>query len=122
MFINPSVGEADRSLRVIAEVKNPSGELKGGLFVKGRIVTGSRTGVLLVPRDALSAWDVVARKAKLFIAAGEKAALREVQTGLVTESGVEVISGLKPGETYIVRGAFNVKAGDRLLIARPKGA
>ncbi|MCE5262050.1 MAG: efflux RND transporter periplasmic adaptor subunit [Deltaproteobacteria bacterium] len=122
MFINPSVGEADRSLRVIAEVKNPSGELRGGLFVKGRIVTGSRTGVLLVPRDALSGWDVVARKAKLFIATGEKAALREVQTGVVTESGVEVISGLKPGETYIVRGAFNVKAGDRLLIARPKGA
>ena len=123
LFINPSVGEADRSLRVIAEVKNPSGELKGGLFVKGRIVTGSRDGVLLVPREALSAWDVVEKKATLFVAAGEKAALREVRTGLVTEAGVEITAGLKLGETYIVRGAFNVKPGNRLIIiARPKGA
>lgn len=122
MFINPSVGEADRSLRVIAEVKNPAGELKGGLFIKGRIVTGSRKGVIFVPRDALSAWDVVGKKARLFVAAGEKAILREVRTGLVTEAGVEIVSGLKSGETYIVRGAFNVKEGDRLIIARPKGA
>jgi len=120
MFINPSVNEADRSLRVIAEVRNPGGELKGGLFVKGRIVTGSRDGVL-VHREALSAWDVVGKKARLFVAAGEKAVLREVRTGLVTEAGVEILSGLASGETYIVRGGFNVKEGDRLIIVRPKG-
>ena len=50
----------DRSVRVIAEVPNDPEVLKGGLFVKGRIVTGSRTGVLLVPRTALLAWNVAA--------------------------------------------------------------
>jgi hypothetical protein len=65
---------------------------------------------------------VVGKKARLFVAAGEKAVLREVRTGLVTEAGVEILSGLAPGETYIVRGGFNVKEGDRLIIVRPKGA
>lgn len=120
-FINPAVSEADRSVRVIAEVNNASAELKGGLFVRGRIVTGSRQGVLLVPREALMGWDVAGKKARIFVAAGERAAGREVRTGLATETGVEISSGLKPGETYIVRGAFNVKENDRLIIApKPK--
>ncbi|MDP1990187.1 MAG: efflux RND transporter periplasmic adaptor subunit [Syntrophales bacterium] len=122
MFINPAVNEADRSVRVIAEVNNAAGELKGGLFVQGRIVTGKRDGVILVPREALSGWDVAGRKARLFIVEGDRAKSREVRTGLATESGVEITAGLKPDETYVVRGAFNVKEGDTLIIARKQGS
>jgi len=122
MFINPAVSEADRSVRVIAEVDNPAGELKGGLFVLGRIVTGKRDGVVLVPREALSGWDVVGKKARLFLVEGGLARSREVRTGLVTQGGVEITAGLKPEETYVVRGAFNVKEGDPLLIARKQGS
>ena len=118
MFINPAVNEADRSVRVIAEVNNAAGELKGGLFVQGRIMTGRRDGVILVPREALSGWDVAGRKAKLFIVEADRAKSREVRTGLATEGGVEISAGLKPAETYVVRGAFNVKEGDKLIIAR----
>ena len=122
MFINPAVNEADRSVRVIAEVNNAAGELKGGLFVQGRIVTGKRDGVILVPREALSGWDVAGRKANLFIVEGDRAKSREVRTGLATEGGVEITAGLKPAETYVVRGAFNVKEGDKLIIARKQGS
>lgn len=122
MFINPAVNEADRSVRVIAEVNNAAGELKGGLFVQGRIVTGKREGVILVPREALSGWEVAGRKAKLFIVEGDRAKSREVRTGLTTEGGVEITAGLKPAETYVVRGAFNVKEGDMLIIARKQGS
>lgn len=121
-FINPAVSEADRSVRVIAEVDNASAELKGGLFVRGRIITGSRKGVLLVPREALMGWDVTGKKARIFVAAGDRASGREVQTGSAMETGVEIVSGLKPGEVYIVRGAFNVKENDRLIIVPKPGA
>jgi multidrug efflux pump subunit AcrA (membrane-fusion protein) len=56
-WINPSVSPGDRSVRVIAEVPNDPEVLRGGLFVKGRIVTGARKGVPLVPRAALGGWD-----------------------------------------------------------------
>jgi membrane fusion protein, multidrug efflux system len=121
-FINPAVSEADRSVRVIAEVDNTSGELKGGLFVKGRIVTGSRQGVLLVPREAIMGWDIIGKKARIWVVVGGRAKGREVRTGLATETGVEIVSGLNIGETYVVRGAFNVKEGDALFIARKQGA
>jgi membrane fusion protein (multidrug efflux system) len=122
MFINPAVNEADRSVRVIAEVNNAAGELKGGLFVQGRIVTGKRDGVILVPREALLGWDVAGRKAKLFIVEADRAKFREVRTGLATEGGVEITSGLKSAETYVIRGAFNVKEGDKLIIAGKQGS
>ncbi|MEK6778147.1 MAG: efflux RND transporter periplasmic adaptor subunit, partial [Candidatus Deferrimicrobiota bacterium] len=38
-YINPVVSEADRSVRVVAEVRNVPEELRSGMFVKGRIVT-----------------------------------------------------------------------------------
>lgn len=121
MFINPTVSEADRSVRVIAEVDNVSGELKGGLFVHGRIITGRRDGVILVPREALLGWDITGKKARLFIVEADRAKSREVRTGLAVEGGVEITAGLKPSENFIVRGAFNVKEGDSLIIAGRQG-
>ena len=40
MFINPAIDAASRSAKVVAEVPNRDGALKGGAFVKGRIVVG----------------------------------------------------------------------------------
>ena len=57
-FINPAVNETDRSIKVIAEIRNEPEVLKSGLFVKGRIVTGRRPQVLEIPRTALVDWDV----------------------------------------------------------------
>jgi hypothetical protein len=34
---------------------------------------------------------------------------------------VEVVSGLRPGEAVVTRGAFNVRDGDALAVAGPGG-
>lgn len=117
MFINPELNPADRSLKVIAEVRNPGEELKGGLFAKGRIVTGKRSGVLQLPRQALAGWDVNARTAGVFVVEGDIAHLRQVETGTVAGDRVEIAAGLKPGESYVTRGGFNLKDGDKVSVA-----
>jgi len=118
MFINPVVNESDRSVKVTAEVKNVSEQLKGGLYVKGRIGTGKRTGILRVPRGALLSWDVAGKKGDLFVVKGEIANRRTVQTGAVMGDFVEIISGLVTDEQVVVRGGFNLKDGDRVNITR----
>ena len=120
-FINPTVGEADRSVKVVAEVRNASEELKSGLFVKGRIVTGKRQGVLQVPRTALLSWDVAARKGDLLVVADNVARRRPVRTGSVSGDLVEVAEGLSKGETVVTRGGFNVRDGDRVNVTRVVG-
>jgi hypothetical protein len=112
------VNESDRSVKVTAEVKNVSEQLKGGLYVKGRIVTGKRTGILRVPRVALLSWDVAGKKGDLFVVKGEIAIRRTVQTGAVMGDFVEIISGLVLDEQVVVRGGFNLKDGDRINVTQ----
>lgn len=116
MYINPSVTEADRSVRVIAEFLNESGELKGGLFAKGRIQTGARKNVIQVPRASLLAFNVTAKKAGVYVVKDGIARYREVATGAVAGEQVEIASGLDPGEGLVVRGAFNLKDSDKVII------
>jgi RND family efflux transporter MFP subunit len=120
-FINPAVSDADRSVKVIAEVRNVPEVLKGGLFVKGRIVTGRRTGVLQIPRSSLVAWDVGEKTAFVLVVADNVARRRAVRTGSVAEDRVEVSSGIAPDDMVVTRGGFNVGDGDRVKVVRPGG-
>jgi membrane fusion protein, multidrug efflux system len=120
-YINPTVNEADRSVKVIAEVPNSSETLKAGLFVKGRIITGERRKILQIPRSALLSWDVGAKKGEVFAVDRDLAQRKTIQTGSVSGDWVEVVSGLQPGVPIITRGGFNVKSGDRVKITRMNG-
>jgi RND family efflux transporter MFP subunit len=121
MFINPIVNEADRSIKVVAEVDNKNEQLKSGLFVTGRIKTGERKGVLKIPRAALLTWDVPGKKGEVFIIQGDVAKRRMVRTGVLTGDLVEVTEGVEPGNLVITRGGFNVKDGDNVNVTRING-
>ncbi len=121
MFINPVVNDSDRSIKVTVEVENVSEQLKGGLYVKGRIITGKRTDIIRVPRVALLSWDVTGKKGDLFVVKGEIANRRTVQTGIVMGDSIEVTSGLTLGEPVVVRGGFNLKDGDRVSVTQVNG-
>jgi membrane fusion protein (multidrug efflux system) len=120
-FINPAVSEADRSVKIIAEVKNEPETLKAGLFVKGKIVTGSRTGVLQVPRTGLITWDVAKKQAELFVVNGDKATRKTITTGALSGEQVEVSSGLAAGELIVTRGGFNLKDGNTVKVIAGSG-
>ncbi len=123
MFINPAVDEANRSAKVVAEVPNPDGVLKGGLFAKGRIVVATRPAVMQVPFEALQNWDVAKRTADVFVVRDGKAERRTVATGAADGRSVEIASGVMPGDHVVTRGAFAVRGGDRVTVTRTgKGA
>lgn len=118
MFINPTVDPASRSAKITAEVPNRDGALRGGLFVKGRIIMSRRSGVLQVPRDAMLNWNVSDRTAKVFVVRDGHADERQVRTGMASGKSVEIVSGLAAGEIVATRGAFALKNGDRVIVAR----
>jgi len=117
MFVNPELSPADRSLKVIAEVRNQPEQLKGGLFAKGRIVTGERKNLILIPRSAIAGLDLLSARGVVNTVAAGVARRREVATGAASGEMVEIVSGLKAGEQYVVRGGFNLRDGDRVLVA-----
>ena len=116
-FINPAADEASRTVKVKAEVPNPTEQLRAGLFVKGTIETGVRDGVLSVPRSALVSWDTAARTGAVFVNEGGAAKRKAVETGAASGDRVEVVKGLAPGEEVVTGGAFNLRDGDKLRTA-----
>lgn len=121
-FINPALDETTRSAKVIAEVRNADGALRGGAFVKGQIVLATRSGVLQVPKEALQNWDLDAKTAEVFVAAGDKAEKRAIKIGKANGVSVEVLSGVQAGEQVVTRGAFALREGDRIQVAKGEGA
>lgn len=114
MYVNPELSVADRSLKVIAEVRNVPETLKGGLFAKGRIITGHRSSVLQVPRSAVGNLDLATGKGALFVVENGVARRREIAAAMTSGEMLEVSAGLKAGEQYVLRGGFNLKDGDRV--------
>jgi RND family efflux transporter MFP subunit len=122
MFINPAIDEASRSAKVVAEVVNRDGALKGGSFAKGSIETNSRSAVLQVPREALLNWNVEQGTADVLVVKGDQAESRPIKTGRTTGSAVEVVSGVLAGDHVVVRGGFAVRPGDKITVAKGEGA
>lgn len=121
-FINPAIDAANRSAKVVVEIPNPDGLLKGGAFVEGRIVVANRPGVLQVPREALLNWDLEQQTADVFVVRGDTAEKRQVETGQSNGTTVEVVSGLEAGDPVVARGGFSLQAGDRVTVAKGEGA
>ena len=120
MYINPELSASDRSLKVIAEVSNSDGLLKGGLFAKGRIIAGQRGNVLQIPRNAVATIDPATKGAVLFVVENGIARRREIKVAAITGESLEVAAGLKIGEQYVVRGGFNLKDGDQVTATAVK--
>lgn len=120
-FVNPTVSETDRAIKVQADVDNRQGVLKGGLFVKGRIVTSRKTGVLLAPRIAFSSLDLITKKGELLVAENGIARKKEVLVGSVYGENMEIAQGLSSGVLVITRGGYRVKDGDKVAVTTQPG-
>jgi RND family efflux transporter MFP subunit len=122
MFINPEIDPSSRTAKVVVEVPNPGGALRGGAFVEGRVVVANRPGILQVPREALLNWNLEQQTAEVFVARGDKAERRTVKTGQSNGVTVEVVSGLAEGDPVVVRGGFSLQPGDRIAVEKGEGA
>ena len=75
--------------------------MKPGLFVRVDVLVERHENVPVIPRSA-----VVERTGKrvVFVSKGQTVEQREVQTGLGDDASVEIVSGLKPGESIVIQG------------------
>jgi RND family efflux transporter MFP subunit len=100
--VSPTIDPATRSITVYVQVPNPSGTLKGGTFVSGRVVGRSIPQALVIPGAGV-------RQAEngspyVYTIEGETVAQQPVQIGIVDDATgiVEITSGLEEGDRVIV--------------------
>lgn len=99
---------ATRQVEIQAWVQNP-GVLKPGFFAEVTLATALHRGATVVPDGAVQASE---RGFVVYVVEGGKARQREVKLGLKTNDGtVEVLSGVKAGETIVVEGSDRLADG-----------
>jgi RND family efflux transporter MFP subunit len=100
--VSPTIDPATRSITVYVQVPNPSGALKGGTFVNGRVVGRSIPQALVIPGAAIRRSEE--GSPYVYTIEGETVEQKPVQVGIVDDATgiVEITSGLEEGERVIV--------------------
>lgn len=108
--IGQQVDPDSRTVPVRVELANGGGILRPGMSANARLeVTGEKRTILAVPTAALQR---VGEEWLVFVPTtnGKEFEMRPVGRGRDLGTEVEVVSGLKAGETVVVEGAFLLKA------------
>ena len=103
-FIQPTVSGESRATRVRIELSNRNLQLKPDMFVSVRLFGASGRSALTVPPTA-----VIDRGQQQFVwveVAPGNFAPRQVTIGSRTSDHVEILTGLKAGDTVVVEGGF----------------
>lgn len=97
--ISPTVDQSKRTFLVEALIQNPAGELKPGSYAKARIRTNKVEEIRLVPARAVN---YVLGTNKVYAVRGTTVEPREVKLGDRFGQEVEILEGVRPGETVAV--------------------
>lgn len=108
-LVGRQVEPGSRTLAVRIEVANASGALRPGMSASSRLeVAGQSRSILAVPAAALQR---VGERWLAFVPKTQyEYEMRPVGRGRDLGNDVEVVSGLRAGETVVVEGAFLLKA------------
>jgi RND family efflux transporter MFP subunit len=103
-----ALDETTQTLLVEADLPNADGALRPGMFATIKVGVELHTGVLLIPAEAL-----VMEKANafVFLNAGGKAKKTAIKAGFNDGAKVEVLDGLKGGESVILTGKLTLTDG-----------
>src|SRR5229473_1427358 len=102
-YVAPSIDPNTHRLPVRADVENPDGALKPGMFANFSIITGEAATAPAVPQEAIV---YEGERARVWVAGeGDTLALREIRTGRTSDGMVEVLAGLSAGEKVVTSGA-----------------
>ena len=104
-LVSPTVDAATATFKVTLEVNDPKGDLKPGMFSRVGIVFERRSETLTIPRIALLDTDGTSN---VFVVSSGKAEQRAIKTGLSNRHMIQVIEGLRDGETVVSKGSLFV--------------
>jgi membrane fusion protein, multidrug efflux system len=104
--IEPKIEATTRTVNIRARCDNSGATLFPGSFAKIQLVLDKTDKALMIPTQAVIP---VLKGKKVFISQNGIALSRMIETGVRTESHVEVSEGLIPGDTVIVTGIMQLR-------------
>jgi len=105
--IEPLIDSATRSLRVRGVVPNPQGVLTPGASASVEFEVRSGDGILIPSRAIVPS----IKGHNVFVLREGRAAEQPVTIGLRTAEQVQILAGLKPGDTVLTSNLLRLRAG-----------
>jgi membrane fusion protein, multidrug efflux system len=111
--VEPRIDQDTRTLKLRALADNSKGKLLPGQFVELELILGSTNNAILIPTES-----VVPEQGgkKVFILVDGKVKDVTIETGIRTNTDLEVIRGLKHGDTVLTTGILQLRAGMNIQI------
>jgi Cu(I)/Ag(I) efflux system membrane fusion protein len=103
-YIYPSLDAKTRTLKVRLRFDNPGERLKPNMYANVKIFGGAKENTIVIPLEALIK---TGREQRVIISLGEGTfEAREVIAGIESGNYVEIVKGLKVGESVVTSGQF----------------
>jgi membrane fusion protein (multidrug efflux system) len=119
-FVSPFVDPSTRTALVKAEIPNPEGELKPGMFANLDLTLKVKDHAVVVPESALVP---SGERVTVFVVDAKGfAQLRPVTVGVRLAGLIELASGVKAGEMVITEGVQKIAPGAPVKVASPPPA
>lgn len=115
--IEPSIEITTRTQQIRALAENKEGKLLPGTFANVAVPLAIEENAILIPSEAVIP---IQNGKKVFVS--DKGMAKEVliETATRTEKDIQVISGLKVGDTVLTTGIMSLRNGTPLEISIPK--
>ena len=107
IFVSPVIDPETRSAKAIIELDNADGAWRPGTFVNADISTSTQDAALRIPKDSVQ---VIDGKSVVFVQNTDGFEPREVKVGRTDSQHIEILSGLRPGESIATSNTFTLKA------------
>ena len=107
IYVSPIVADETITAKAVAELDNPQGFWRPGVFVKVNIATEKISLPLVIPKEAIQNSD---GRDFVFVVTPEGFERRYIKLGQTDNENNEVISGLNPGDQYVTNKTFLLKA------------
>ncbi len=111
--VESKVDMETRTLRVRATYPNPNEAILPGRYLSVEITKREIKDALAVPSEAIIP---EMGKSIIYVYRGGEAYPAEIQTGLRTESRVQVLEGIQAGDTVITTGVMQLRTGMKVNI------
>jgi multidrug efflux pump subunit AcrA (membrane-fusion protein) len=111
--VDPVIDTASRSKKIRLAFVNGAGPVNLGMFAKVKLYFDARQPEVLAPLES-----VVTRVGKsfVFVVSGDSVQKREVTTGISVDGTVELLTGVKTGETLVIKGQELLDEGVKVKV------
>lgn len=110
-----NVDQVTRTLKIKAIVKASHVELVPGIFAKVNLQLGRNVNALMVPTQAVIP---LARSKQIILLRKDSAQFKNVETGIRDSAFVQIVTGIKAGDTVITSGLMAIRPKVKIRITK----